>query len=276
MARKRQIKQKSIQSLVDIVIICGGRFDMLRKCLKALEEQVDAPPFQVFVVDNATENHERLHNKDIFEMPIITESKRLTQEEGFPRANNGGAKMGNSPLILFLNDDVQLQPNALMEASRTMDNPDVGIVGIKLLFPLDSTSPTRPAGKVQHVGIAFNINGDPIHPLMAWSADHPKCCVTRDVQAVTGAFLMVRRNLFKQIGGFWEGYGPGTFEDIDLCLSVKYLGKKIVVNTNTFGYHYVGATVEKKQRAFPLQQNSLMFRARWAQVGIIGWDYTFY
>jgi GT2 family glycosyltransferase len=240
--------------------------------LKALEAQINMPQFQVFIVDNATENHERLHNKDIFEWPIITESKRLTQEAGFPHANNEGARMGNSPLILFLNDDVELQPNALSEAIKTMDNPEVGIVGIKLIFPKDSTSPIRPAGKTQHIGMAFNINGVPIHPLVAWSADHSKCCVTREVQAVTGAFLMIRRNLFKQVGGFWEGYGLGTYEDVDLCMSVRYLGKKIVVNTDAQGYHYVGATSEKKQRSFPLQQNDLMFKARWAQTGIMQWD----
>jgi GT2 family glycosyltransferase len=275
--RKRHTKKVKQSPVLDIVVTTAGRFDMLRKCLQALEQQKNAPPFNVYVVDNATDSQERLRNKDIFEMSIITESKRLTNEVGFPALANEGARMGNSNLIMFLSDDVVLDEDVIDIVVKNFDDKKVGIVGIKLLFPEDSTVPNRPAGKVQHVGHAMNINGEIIHPLVGWSADHPKCCVTRELLSVTGACLSIRRDFFRQVGGFYEGYGLGTFEDADLCLQVNKLGKKVVVNTDAWGYHYTGATAEKKQRAFPLQQNSMIFKARWAQSGIFQWDdYTFY
>ena len=126
---KRNRHKKVESSLVDIIIVTGGRFDMLRKCLTALEAQEDAPPFSVFIIDNNTENKERLHNKDLFEMDIVTDSKRLTQDTGFPQANNEAARMGSSPLILLLNDDVELQPDAIKQLSLTMDDESIGVVG---------------------------------------------------------------------------------------------------------------------------------------------------
>jgi len=276
MSNRKRVKKNS-NSLVDVVVVCGGRFDMLRKCLKALEVQEDAPPFQVFVIDNATDNVERLNNKGIFEMEIVTESKRLVQEEGFPKSSNIGARMGTSSLILFLNDDVALRPSAIKELVSTMDNPEVGIVGAKLLFPDDSTSSIRPPGKVQHVGLGMTINGDIIHPLVGWRADHPKCNISRDVIGVTGACLMVRRNLFKQVDGFWEGYGAGSYEDCDLCMSILYMQKRVIINTAAIGTHYTGATSEKKQRGYPYQQNARIFGARWGQTGLFRWsDKDFY
>jgi len=274
MARKRQKTAKKKSPLIDVVITTGGRFDLLRVCLEAIQSQKDAPQYEVHIIDNASDAEERLRNKDIFDG---THNKRLTQEVGFPALANEGARMGNAPLILFLSDDVELRSDVLKVMSEHMQDADIGILGIKLLFPEDSTHKNRPAGKVQHIGHAMNINGDIIHPLVGWSADNSKCCITREVVSTTGACYMIRRELFRKCGGFYEGYGLGTFEDADLCFAVRRLGKKVVVNTEAVGYHYTGATAEKKQRAFPLQQNALIFKARWAQSGLFMWDdYKFY
>jgi len=277
MARKRQKFQQTVKStapLIDIAITTAGRFDVLRTCLKSLKEQVDAPPFHISIVDDASDNVERLRNKELFEG---IDNKRFTQRSGFPRAANEAARLGNAPIILFLSDDVELKPNVLKLMTDMMDDESIGIVGAKLLFPENTTTPNRPAGKVQHVGLGMNINGDFIHPLVGWSANNPKCCVTRDVIATTGACFMVRRSLYKKSGGFYEGYGKGTYEDCDLCFSIRALGKRVVVNTDAIAYHYTGATAEKLREPFPLQQNSLIFRARWSQSGLFEWtDYLFW
>lgn len=272
MSKKRQHKKKETKSLLDVIMITGGRFDMLRKCLTALEAQKDAPPFGVILIDNATDNQERLRNKDLFEHPLVSNTKRLTQSIGFPAANNEAVNMGSAPLILLLNDDVTLEPDAIKQMVGTMDREEIGVVGAKLVFPENSSR--GPAGKVQHVGMGMTINGDINHPLIGWSPDNPKCCVSREVFAVTGACMMTRRNLWKKAGGFYEGYGLGTWEEVDYQRSVKTLGKSIWINADAKGTHYVGATVEKKQIGYPLQQNAMIFRARWAQSGFFEWtDY---
>ncbi|HEY6019537.1 MAG TPA: glycosyltransferase family 2 protein, partial [Candidatus Paceibacterota bacterium] len=98
-----------------------------------------------------------------------------------------------------------------------------------------------------------------------------------DVFAVTGAFLMIRRSIFNRLGGFDRMYDPGTFEDVDLCLRVRQLGLRIICVTEATGYHYAGATQEKKRFGYPLQMNMMKFTSKWAQSGMIFWsDWEFY
>lgn len=272
MANRKKVKQTTI----DVIIATGGRFDKLKLCLDALQKQEKAPKFEVHLLDNNTDTKERLRHKDLFEHPVVTSTKRFTHDMGFPVINNEGARMGHAPYILFLNDDVELFPDAIYQMHKFFKS-DIGIVGAKLLFPPDSTSEARPAEKVQHVGLASTITGQIIHPLVGWSDDNPKCNVSREVIAVTGACLMIKRDLWIKIGGFYDGYGLGTFEDIELCFAARMMQKKVFVNVDARGYHYTGATVEKKQIAYPLQQNALIFRTRWAQSGLWKWtDWEFY
>lgn len=276
MSRHKKPRPASeIKPLLDIVITSGGRFDMLAKCLDTVSSF--KLPINLWLIDNASDAEERLANEEIFtkEYSWLNAGqkwyKRLTQSQGFPASNNEGARMGSAPLIMFLNDDVQLLSGAIEKVLQDFLDPKMGIVGIKLLFPEDSTSPIRPAGKVQHVGIALNVRGEPVHVLVGWSKDNPKTCVTRDVWAVTGACLTVRRELFNKVGGFDVVYGEGTYEDLDLCLRIRQLGFRIICNTNAIGYHYTGATQEKKKKNFPLQENLLKFRSRWQATGLMSW-----
>lgn len=263
----RRNRNTRVSVLVDVVITTAGRFDMLRNCLAALDKQ--EIPHNTCIVDIASDAEERIANQDIFEN---RNTKRLQQNVGFAAGSNEGSRMGSAPLILFLNDDITLFEGALEKMVRTMDDQAIGICGAKLMFPPNSTSPIRPAGKVQHVGLALNIRGEVIHPLVGWNPDHPATLESRDVFAVTGACLMIRRQLFNRIGGFDLAYGLGTFEDTDLCLKARQSGFRVFVNMEAKAYHYVGATAEKKQISFPIQTNFALFRSRWAGTPLFTWD----
>ena len=258
---KRDRKHR-VSSDVDVVIVTGGRWDFLKECLAALHD------VNVYVIDNASDAEERIQNMSLFEG---VQTKRLQQPLGYAAANNEGARMGSAPYILFLNDDCILKPDAIEKMVETLKQPQVGIVGAKLTFPMTSAHPNRPAGKVQHVGLALNIRGDVIHPLVGWSADNPKTCVSRDVWGVTGACLMIKRQVFSRVGGFDLAYGFGTFEDADLCLRVRSLGLRIVLNAEALGTHYAGATAEKKKVAFPLQYNAMLFKSKWLNSPLMSW-----
>lgn len=284
---KRNKKQKGVlprtieprmmrtRSLLDVVIVTGGRFDMLTKCLNALYEQAEDVPISIYIVDQNTNPVEREQNKELFvkraDSKVVDFRVKRLADVGFATANNEGSRMGMAPLIMFLNDDVQLLPGAIAKVVETMNDQTIGICGIKLLFPPDSLSPIRPAGKIQHVGMAFNIRGEAVHPLVGWTATHPKASVSRDVLMVTGACLTIRRSLFLQVNGFDPIYGMGTFEDCDLCLKVVQKSMRVYVTTDAIGYHYAGSTAEKKQVPFPLGQNRMTFQARWGSTGFMQW-----
>ena len=110
---------------------------------------------------------------------------------------------------------------------RAMDDPKVGVVGMKLMFPeSDDTKKglMGPANSIQHVGLSTTIHGDFAHHFIGWNKDNPRVNRVRDVYAVTGAALMTRRKLFFSLGRFFEGYGKGTWEDVDYSLAVRDLG----------------------------------------------------
>ena len=268
---RKQKREKSVQPVIDIVITTSGRFDMLEKCLASLERESKTTPLRIYIIDNASPSEERIANEHLFMRSDILQSKRLTQEVGFSQSNNEGARMGSAPLIMFLNDDVELLDGSTQEVVNTFVDETVGVVGIKLLFPPTSTSPQRPAGKVQHIGMAMSMQGMAEHPLVGWSPEHPKACINRDVICVTGACLTIRRDLFNKVRGFDTIYGLGTWEDVDLCFKVRSMGKRVYVNTHAVGYHYVGATAEKKRRPYPIQQNKLVFQARWQSTGLMAY-----
>jgi hypothetical protein len=244
-----------------------GRFDMLKDCLESLDQQeVES---NIVIIDIASDPEERIASQEVFEG---RNAKRIQQNVGFPRAANEGARMGSAPLIIFVSDDVILHDGTLDKMIRTMDDPTIGICGAKLMFPLTSTHANRPAGKIQHVGLALNIRGEIIHPLVGWSADNLRCCVSRNVFATTGACYMIRRELFNKAGGFDQAFGLGTYEDADLCLKIRSMGLRVFLNAEAKAYHYVGGSSEKKKIGFPLQQNSMIFKSRWLNTPHMTWD----
>ncbi len=260
--RKHRVSDKP---QVDVIIVTGGRWDFLQQCLEALDKQT--VPINVLLLDNASEAEERIQNQGLFEG---LSTKRLQQPLGFPAANNEAFRMGSAPLTLFLNDDCILNEDAIEKMTETMKDESIGVCGAKLIFP-PNASQGRPPGKVQHVGMCLSIRGDVIHPLLGWSPDNPKCCVSRDVFSVTGACLMTRRSLFNKIGGFDPVYGAGTFEDCQYCLQIRSLGLRVFVNCEAQGLHYAGATAEKKKIAYPLAMNSLTFKSRFLNTPFMQW-----
>jgi len=270
--------KSKVRPVVDIVIGCAGRFDMLEKCLVAIDKYATVP-VSVIVVDDGSDKEKRNTYRYLFDGSNLSENivnfstKRHETPQGFPITNNVGARLGSAPLICFMNDDVEVTEGFFDVLVKTMQDPQVGVCGAKLVFPSYSTDPNRPAGKVQHIGIAVDVMGNAVHPLVGWSADNPKTCKSREVFAVTGACLVTRRQLFNKVGGFDKIYSPGYWEDADLALKIRQLGYKIIVNVNLLATHYTGSssTISKSfTGAFHL--NGMTFRSRWAQTGLLTFD----
>lgn len=282
MSRKNRTGTQNKIPAIDVVVTCAGRFDMLEKCLDVVYREAQQIPLTLSVIDIDSPSEERIANSHLFAYQpdkdpahnvIQFQTKRFTTNVGFPTGANDGARMGKSSLIMILNDDVELSEGSIQKVVDSFKDETVGIVGIKLLFPLNSPDPkARPAGKIQHIGLALNIRGEPIHPLIGWSPDNPKTRGNRDVWAVTGACFTIRRELFQKENGFDLIYGKGTFEEVDLCMKVRKRGKRIYLNADAWGYHYVGASVEKRREGFPLQQNLQIFQSRWGQTGLMIWN----
>jgi GT2 family glycosyltransferase len=271
-------------TLVDVVILARDRFDLLERCVASIPDAFPGVALNIIVVDNASDEVLDAAQVKEFYAKLTQEYNNLLlvragKNLGFPAGCNLGVRRKSSPILFFLNSDVILDAGSGMELLMAMDNPDVGVAGMRLRFAdsgdyqdANMNPAIRPAGRLQHIGLSVNVNGDIYHPFLGWEVDHPRVVSQNTTFAVTGAALMIRRNLFTLVGGFYEGYGLGTFEDVDLCMMVRDQKKDVVVVPQAQAVHYTGATLEKLQTNYPLNQNASLFRSRWMDK-LMWWDF---
>lgn len=260
MSRKRNpVKQR----LVDICLLTAGVIEpkVFKACVDSIKREMETVESQLYVFRNGSVAETRQAYDEILAGANAKE-KHSSEDLGFPAGANRVIRQGTSPLVLFISDDIILDEGALLTLVNRMDNPEIGLCGLKLVFPKDSQDKGRPAGRVQHIGHAIDIRGEITHPLLGWKPENPKCNVTRELQSVTGAVFMVRRSVFLKAGGFFEGYGKGYFEDVDLCLTIRSMGHKIWIDTQATATHYTGATFIKKNQPANMQVNRLILLQR--------------
>lgn len=265
---------------VDVVIPAFGRPDLVVECLAALTDTVGDLPVQVIIVDDASPDiaaQERAYK-------TYPDAKVLwnRQNRGFPISCNRGAAAGRSRYLVFLNTDVTLDAGCLQMMLDEMKDPAIGVVGPRLLFHPDST--LGPPGTIQHAGLMVDIKGRFLHANIGWRAEHPKVMQRRDeLQAVTGALLMTRREMWEQItasyqktngdpsqGGFNLVYGRGTWEDVEYCMLSRAMGRKVVYTPEAVAYHLVGGSSYAQGIGYDLQRNELIFKARCGH--LLMWD----
>lgn len=255
---------------LDIIIPVYGQADLLSRCIAALPEAAQGVPYRLILVDDCGPEQDKL---GAVYQSLNGNSKliRNKKNSGFARTVNTGAAIGNAPYILLLNSDCILQPGAIPAMLKEFDAVDVGVVGCKLLF---GDSRWQNEGKIQHAGIVKSVAGHLIHANLGWAADHPMVNQRREMQAVTGACMMIRRKVWglmtaeyrkygdPTVGAMNEVYGTGCFEDVELCLAAKAQGYKTIYTPDAVGLHFVGASISAVGGAFPVGRNAMVFGAR--------------
>lgn len=262
MSRKQKNRKPARRTLVDIALLTAGVIEpaVFRKCVDAIAREMQTVESELHIMRNGDVPETRAAYDAV--VPEYAKVKYSREDLGFPQGANRAIRAGTSPLVLFISDDIILDEGTLEKLVRRMDNPAIGLCGLKLIFPPDSPDPSRPAGRVQHIGHGIDIRGEITHPLMGWSPENPKCNISRELQSVTGAVFMVRRNVFLKAGGFFEGYGKGYFEDVDLNLRIRQMGHKIFIDTSATAVHYTGATFIKKNQPTNMQVNRMIMLQR--------------
>jgi GT2 family glycosyltransferase len=151
----------------------------------------------------------------------------------FAKINNFAVKHTKGEHVVFLNDDTQIISQDWMEKMLEYSvKPNVGAVG-SLLFYLNDT--------IQHAGVLIGVGGVTSHAFEGLSRNDPgyKGLVktVRECSAVTGACLMMKKNLFEEIGGFDEKFAY-SFNDVDLCLRLREKGYLIIYTPYAQIYHH--------------------------------------
>lgn len=266
MTRKK--KRKPFGPRIDIIVPVYGGLNFLKSLVNSLDEFDPGEDYNLIIADDCTPSNRgrtKLYEyyKELQARPR-TKIFKSSQNRGFAGINNWAFRKCSAPLVLFLNSDIKvIEDGWLTYLVEEFNNWQVGVVGAKLIFPNDTENdPDRPAGSIQHAGVAVNILGQPYHVCIGWPADDPRVNFRREHQIVTGACLMIRRKLFKQVGGFNEIYKIGNFEDCEMCILVKQLGYKVIYQPKTCLVHYHGGSGNVEMA----RKNEQIFRMRMSEL----------
>jgi cellulose synthase/poly-beta-1,6-N-acetylglucosamine synthase-like glycosyltransferase len=188
---------------VSVIIPTHDAPDVLGRCMQSLFVNTSYPDFEVIVVDNETTDAVALGLMEKYPVRRIAFPGKFN----FSRANNEGAEAATGEFLVFLNNDTEVvTPDWLEHLAYYCEQTDVGAAGALLIYE-DRT--------VQHAGVALGMRGTADHvmrrfPIVVDGYAGNLACA-REVSVVTGACLMIRASLFREIGGFnhrLPGRGP--------------------------------------------------------------------
>jgi GT2 family glycosyltransferase len=221
---------------VSVVIPAWNLWDMTRDCLESLARHTPSGAIEAVVVDNgsgdATCTELEACGRALFGEDFQT--VRLEQNMGFAIGCNSGARAAKGDLLFFLNNDTLVTQDWLPPLIRSLQAASApGMVGPLLLFPED--------GRVQHCAVAFAPTLEVQHLYSHFPGDHPAPNAPRHVQALSGAALLLDKNLFFRCGGFHEGYKNG-FEDLDLCCTLRKMGLRLACVPQSVIHHLTSQT----------------------------------
>jgi GT2 family glycosyltransferase len=236
-------------------------------CLQEILEKTEYPNFEMLVLVTQPgpldAEQERaiaaLRRHSNFKVQLIA-----SETFNYSTENNIGAALTDGAFLCLLNDDVApMESDWLDRMVGFFADKNCGIVGAKLFYPNLTT---------QHGGVIMGLAGLVEHanrflprgkPGYAWRAE-----LDQELSAVTGACLLVRRDVFDQVAGLDEEF-PTAFNDVDFCLRVRAEGFGIVFaasvemihhETLTFGQHYSPEKAEQEE--MDIQR----LRTRWSEI----------
>ena len=249
------------EPLVSILIPNRDQKETLEKCLNSIWEKSTYNNYEILIVENNSSSPEIFdYYREIEKRPGV---RILTWKEGFNYSaiNNFGEKSAAGDYLLFLNNDVEvINPGWIEELLGNCQRKEVGIVGAKLYYPDDT---------IQHAGTVIGIGGIAGHAFLNMPRSRTgylhKASLQMDLSAVTAACMMMKRQVFKQLGGFEERLSV-AFNDVDLCLRTEQAGYLVVYNPEVELYHYESKSrgaedSEEKVRRF--QEEIEFMRCRW-------------
>ncbi len=213
---------------LSIIIVTWNVVDYVRNCLKSILITTSTSlNYEIIIVDNAsTDNSVEVINHEFPQVKLIPNSCN----SGFAQGNNQAISIAKGKYILFLNPDTILHNNAIEAMMDFLnEHENIGIIGPKLISE-DGSIQLACARKFPSLLFRLTCDvmrlssipviGERLKKILQYPYDYS---VSQEVEAISGACMLIRGQLLKEIGGFGEVYIHGG-EDLELCLRMKRAG----------------------------------------------------
>jgi len=245
------------QPLVSLIIPTRDAYPVLKKCIESIVQRTAYSNFEIILVDNQSQCPDTLRYFD--ELKQISRPVNVVKYDfpfNYSAINNYAVQHANGAILGLINNDVEvLSPEWLSEMVSLASRPEIGCVGAKLYYP---------DGTLQHGGVILGIGGVAGHAHQYFPKDEPgyfsRLRIIHNVSAVTGAAMVVRRDVYQEVGGLNAEHLPVAFNDVDFCLKVRKAGYRNVWTPYAELYHH-----ESKSRgADTTQEKMARFQAECA------------
>jgi len=210
-------------------------------CIESLRESETDFDYEIIVVDNAsTDDSVDFLKKASAEgwIKLIISTKNL----GYGRANNLAAKNATGEYILIMNEDITIPKNALRElVDYANEHPEIGILAPKLVY---HNGDTQESCRRDMSFMDLVVKRTPLKLIQPFKRRYERYLMkdfdhnaTQEVDLLVGAFFLLPREIFDEVGGFDERYFL-FMEDLDLCKKVRHAGYKVVYHPEVEAIHY--------------------------------------
>ena len=234
--------------LVSIIIPNKDHVVELSTCINGILNNNSYDNYEIIIAENNSQEEATFrYYEEIVEQHDRIQVVYWRKEFNYSAINNFAAENAKGELLLFLNNDTEIiNRDCLEELVQCCYREGIGAAGAMLYYP-DNT--------IQHAGVVMGIGGFAAHALWSLSDQderyYPYSVTMREFSACTGACLLVSAEVFREVGGFEEKLQV-ALNDIDLCMKIRALGKKIIFNPYAKMYHY-----ESKSRGYEDSQEKI-------------------
>lgn len=216
------------EPLVSIIIPVYNQFAYTYACLKSILLHSEGTSYEVIIADDCSNDCTVEIEKVASGIKVLHNEKNLK----FLLNCNHAAEYARGKYILFLNNDTQVQPDWLTSLTDYMEgHSDVGMVGSRLVYP---------DGFLQEAGGILWKDGSAWNYGCMKNPDDAEYNYVKEVDYVSGASIMIRAFLWKEIGGFDETFAPAYYEDTDLAFEVRKHGYKVCMQPQSVVVHFEG------------------------------------
>ena len=274
--KKLENKKTKFSRKISIIVLNHNSYEYTSKCISALIKNTNYKNYEIIYVDNGSHDIktksflEKIRGGRKIKIKILEFKENLS----FAMANNLAAKKASGEYLIFLNNDTIPLNGWLSALFEQIEKRPDSILGSKLIYPKrnDNEFPDSTSFDctIQHQGIKFSKIDNFLYPENFDRGDHPfsvESCFKKEIAAVTGACMFVKKALFFKLGGFYEDYHYG-YEDVDFCLKAKKSGFKTEYGPTSILFHHEYASqkmvLEKNQIRDNRAKNKKLLTLRWA------------
>ena len=248
---------------VSLIIPTRDKVELLKMCVESLLARTSYANFELVIVDNQSAEPAALAYLQELEGRAQVSVLRYDAPFNYSAINNWAVHRCDGQIIGLVNNDIEvITPDWLDEMVGFAVRPDTGVVGAMLYYPDDT---------IQHAGVLLGIGGVAGHIYVRKQRGYDGYCgrglVAQNLSAVTAACMVVRREVFDEVGGLDEQLAV-AFNDIDFCLRIRDRGYRNAWTPFAELYHHESASRGKEdtpEKAVRFNQEVAFMQRRWGR-----------